>query len=272
MEHSRLAVDGGLRGWRHINRVCCSSCSCEGGFGLGEVPQGVVDPAFKQMDVHKQELVVESFHFHEQLLDQFQRSCEFLGFQVKVDQPRFDPLSQKGSFLAPCPFGLFLTHFHLQLFGARYFGDGVDDLSHDLGGFGFRDLGVERSKFVHEPSQPFGVSTRSERLDRRSDGLFFSLDHFAIATDVAVDRQGTQLRLGVRRTSFGRGFACVHPRFLFLRRAQERAKGCRRSALVDVDAMVCSRHVRAGNVPRRKRRNSRGNVDVCTTTGGRRAA
>ena len=72
MEDARLHVELGLEGRGAVDRVGGGAGRGEGGLGLGEVDEGVVDARLEQVHLGEDHLVVEFFQLAEQRVDQVQ--------------------------------------------------------------------------------------------------------------------------------------------------------------------------------------------------------
>jgi hypothetical protein len=70
---------------------------------------------------------------------------------------------------------------HLQLRGSRHLRDAVNDVPHNLGCFGFRDVGEKAPQLGKELCQGFSFLPMHQHLAQLCDGLLFALQHVCVA-------------------------------------------------------------------------------------------
>lgn len=111
----RRAVDRGGRG----------AGGCESSPSLGHVSESVVDTGLEELDLDKDELVIQSLELLEQAIDEGEGVVVGLLLHVKGDEARLEVLAEEAALLRVCPVDARLCDGDL---GFERVGDGVEEV------------------------------------------------------------------------------------------------------------------------------------------------
>lgn len=110
MEHTALHIEVGLQQRRCVHAGGACTGTGQGGAGLGDVAQGVVDSGFEELDFDEAQLIVETLEFTEKAVDEGEGVVVRQLRHVEGDEADFEVLALERSALCGGPFDAVLGY------------------------------------------------------------------------------------------------------------------------------------------------------------------
>jgi len=103
VQHPRHLVQFSLHRRNDINGVTGRTGSGQGGLGLGQIAEGVVDSCLDEVRLDEQLLVIKFLEFTQELIDQGEGVRVLSAVEEERGEAGLDALTQEGTFLGDAP-------------------------------------------------------------------------------------------------------------------------------------------------------------------------
>mmetsp|Transcript_12992 Transcript_12992/g.48168 ORF Transcript_12992/g.48168 Transcript_12992/m.48168 type:complete len:300 (+) Transcript_12992:355-1254(+) len=193
VELPRHLVQLRLQHRRDVHAVRRCAARRESRFGLGEVPQCMVQLGFHQVRVQQQLLVVQLLQLPQKSTGGPQAFVVLSGEVLHVGKARLHPVAQEGPILPDAPLNHGLGQVDLHHERVRHFLHHVQDAPDDLGGLGLGNAREERAVAEEQILQPLHVPHAAQHLGQEVHRSLLGLQRALAVVTIVENRAGAVL-------------------------------------------------------------------------------